>query len=158
MTKRCLRAREITSVRLMTIIMWTFTDFCDNEKCVTKRNNQAVVQVSFKILTCVFQYWMKEKNVPSFRNSDKCRDAASCAKPSLGSGCPWTVTQLELTLISCPATHCGLYSGCVCCLCRIFPRMGVCSCVHSLRLSETNMEKSSHTTPNGAAVPTPHRV
>lgn len=46
----------------------------------------------------------------------------------------------------------------VCVACAgFFPGL-VCSCVHNLRLSKPNMEKSSHTTPNSAAVPSPHRV
>lgn len=40
-----------------------FTDFYDNEKCVTKRNNQAAVQVCRKIPTCVFHYCMEKKKM-----------------------------------------------------------------------------------------------
>lgn len=153
-----MRAGEIISARLMIILIWMFADFGNIEKCITRRNNEAAVQVCCKIPTCAFQYCVEEKNVHRFRNSDKCRDTTSCAKLSSGSGCPWAVTQLEPGVSFSYSHPLWPFILAVCCLCRTFAWIGVCSCVHSLRLSKPNMGKSSHTTPNSAVVPTPHRV
>lgn len=115
----------------------------------------------FKILICVFQYCMEEKNVHVCRNSDECADPACCAKrrtaPVVGSGGPCAASNRVPCFLLQPPTV-AFYPGCVWCFCGLLIRLGVAVLTQPRTICKANLtcNKTSHTTPRSAAFLDPH--